>query len=237
MSYKLKIEPAVFEKFPDYIAVAIYAYGLDNYADGEYANIVLRQAEAESRANFANQTASENPHVAAWRLAYSGFGSKPSKYLCSVEALLSRVLKGQDLPNINPVVDVYNAVSLRYILPAGGEDLDKLESDLTLKFAVGNEKFVNLQNGEEVVTYPDAGEVIWADTKGVTCRRWNWRQCVRTALTRAASNAYFVLDRLPPFSVQTLEAAADELIVHIKQISPACRVEREILSCLDVATI
>ncbi len=127
-------------------------------------------------------------------------------------------------------MDVYNAVSVRYVLPAGGEDLDKLESDLVLKFALGDEPFINLQNGEEAISQPDKGEVIWADSKGVTCRRWNWRQCVRTALMPQTSNAYFVLDRLPPFSVQTLEAAADELIEHIKQISPSCRVDKEILS-------
>lgn len=40
----------------------------------------------------------------------------------------------------------------------------------------------------------DPGEVVWADEAGVTSRRWNWRQCTRTALTGHVRNAYFVLD-------------------------------------------
>jgi DNA/RNA-binding domain of Phe-tRNA-synthetase-like protein len=138
-------------------------------------------------------------------------------------------LKGQSLPNINRIVDIYNAISLKYVIPVGGEDLDKLTGDLVLRFAEGDESFVNFQNGEEVLSHPDKGEVIWADPSGVTCRRWNWRQCTRTALVEQTRNAYFVLDRLAPYPVSNLESAAAELQKSLKEISPQASIECETL--------
>jgi DNA/RNA-binding domain of Phe-tRNA-synthetase-like protein len=45
--------------------------------------------------------------------------------------------------------------------------------------------------------HPRPGEIVWADTLGVTCRRWNWRQCTRTRLVEGTTRAYFLFDALP----------------------------------------
>jgi DNA/RNA-binding domain of Phe-tRNA-synthetase-like protein len=122
-------------------------------------------------------------HPDAWRQAFSAFGVKPSKYPCSAEALAARVLKGQPLPRINRLVDLYNAISIRHLLPVGGEDSDRLDGPLRLVIAEGDEPFDPRCDGA-VVEYAVPGEVIWRDDRGVTCRRWNWRQGARTELTR-----------------------------------------------------
>lgn len=175
---RLRIEPAVLERFSGYTAAVVYAHGLDNGDSGAESSSWLRDAEARVRASVV-EPASAHPHLAAWRSAFSAFGAKPSKFLCSAEALVKRVLKGEEIPPINRVVDAYNAVSLRHVLPAGGEDLDRLESDLTLAFADGSEPF-DLLSGDGTPEHPDRGEIVWKDSAGVTCRRWNWRQCRRT---------------------------------------------------------
>jgi DNA/RNA-binding domain of Phe-tRNA-synthetase-like protein len=141
--------------------------------------------------------------------------------------LLSRTLKGQELPPVNWVVDAYNAVSLRHVLPVGGEDWDQLTSDLVLTFAGGDEPFDLMHGGEHVVEHPGPGEVIWADSSGVTCRRWNWRQGHRTRLTEATRNAYFILDRLPPCALAELRAAGEELAELLRERSPECAIEVE----------
>lgn len=169
-----------------------------------------------------------------WRETYKSFGSKPSKYLCAVEALLSRTLKGQDLPTINQIVDLYNALSIDRMLPIGGEDWDCLKSDLTLRLAIGNEPFITSHGGKEVINYPKPGEVIWADKEGVTCRRWNWRQCRRTALTVDTRNAYFVLDRLSPYPVDSLIDAGNKLTEYLKLFFPGCSISREILDASNL---
>jgi DNA/RNA-binding domain of Phe-tRNA-synthetase-like protein len=71
MSYRLKVESSIFERFPEYMAIAIYAYELDNESKHEYATNVLRQAEALSREMFGMQKPSGHPHIAAWRTASS----------------------------------------------------------------------------------------------------------------------------------------------------------------------
>ena len=224
---RLKIDPAVLERFPGYTAAIVYAYGLENSdSDGESAQW-LRDAEDHVRAHVP-EPASAHPHLAAWRATFSAFGSKPSKFLCSAEALVKRVLKGDELPPINRVVDAYNAVSLRHVLPAGGEDLDRLESDLTLAFADGTEPF-DLLSGDGTPEHPDAGEVVWKDSAGVTCRRWNWRQCRRTRLAPETKNAYFVIDRMAPYPRETVERAAAELVAHLHRISPDADLDLELL--------
>jgi DNA/RNA-binding domain of Phe-tRNA-synthetase-like protein len=228
-NYQLKIAPCISEKFPEYSALIIYACGLVNKSSDEYSTDVLRAAEQEQRSAFGTAKPASHPHIAAWRQAYKSFGAKPSKHLCAVEALLSRTLKGHDLPTVNYLVDLYNAVSIRHVLPVGGEDWDRLTSDLTLTLACGEEPFVVYESGEEVLTHPEPGEVIWADSTGVTCRRFNWRQCHRTQLIVDTKNTYFVFDCLPPYSIKQLMAAGEELIKHLKSSFPNCTITHEIL--------
>ncbi|VTP79945.1 B3/4 domain [Leclercia adecarboxylata] len=74
------------------------------------------------------------------------------------------------------MVDIYNAVSIRYAIPVGGENLAAYTGAPRLTLADGSEPFDTVKEGQPDVEYPDAGEVIWRDDVGVTCRRWNWRQ-------------------------------------------------------------
>ena len=229
MFYQLKIDPRIIEQYPGYTALIIYAQGLFNGPGDEYSTKLLRQAESKQRAAFASEKPASHPHIAAWRQAYASFGVKPNKFLCSLEALLSRTLKGHDLPTINRLVDIYNAISISHMLPVGGEDWDQLTSDLVLTFATGNEPFDTVENGEPVVVYPEPGEVIWADSTGITCRRWNWRQCRRTQLTEYTRNVYFVLDRLAPYSIEALTSAGEDLMRYLRDASPGCTITYGIL--------
>ena len=223
---RLQVDPAILDRFPGYTAAVIYARDLENGESDARGAEILREAEDFVRAHL-REPASAHPHLQAWRSAFSAFGAKPSKFLCSAEALVKRVLKGEELPAIDRVVDAYNAVSLRHVVPAGGEDLDRLESDLRLTFSDGTEPF-DLLSGDGTPESPDAGEVVWKDSAGVTCRRWNWRQCKRTCLVPETKNAYFVIDRMAPYPRETLDHAAAELIGHLRRISPSSDLELEI---------
>jgi B3/4 domain len=132
------------------------------------------------RCGHPPRVAARFPDYAAWRRAFRSFGAKPSRYPSSVEALLKRIAKGVPPPRINRLVDAYNAVSLRHVVPAGGEDLDRLLGDGRLRIADGSERFIILGEGEERVEHPQPREVVRIDEQDVTCRRWCWRQCRRT---------------------------------------------------------
>jgi len=229
MRHRLSIDTSILEHYPTYSLLIIYAEGLTNGPDNAESCALLRTAEQQCRATLAPETLTAQPHIAAWRDVYRSFGAKPKKYPCSLEALLARVLKGQELPQINRLVDIYNTISLKHLLPAGGEDWDRISSELRLTFAAGSEPFVAIQEGQEAVVYPEPGEVIWADSEGVTCRRWNWRQCRRTQLTVETSAAYFVLDRLAPYSVEALKAAGEDLMQQIARVCPGVTLTIELL--------
>ena len=144
-------------------------------------------------------------HLAAWDEVFKNFGAKPKRTPCSAYALRKRVLKDGSLPSLDPVVDIYNAVSIRYAIPVGGENLAAYSGAPRLTLAEGNEPFDTLKEGQPVVEYPDAGEVIWRDDMGVTCRRWNWRQGIRTRLDSQAQTMWFILESLPTMPSGALE--------------------------------
>ena len=77
--------------------------------------------------------------------------------------------------------------------------------------------------GEPVVEHPEPGEVVWRDDAGVTCRRWNWRQGVRTRITTATTSAVFILDVLDPLADDAAHAAADALTDALSRPEPGCR--------------
>jgi DNA/RNA-binding domain of Phe-tRNA-synthetase-like protein len=220
------IDPEVAAAFPDYRALIVVGEGVGNGPSDDASDALLREAAADA-ARSPRSRAADHPHIAAWRAAFSAFGAKPSRFPSSVEALLSRVLKGQDLPRVSRLVDLYNAVSVQHVVPVGGEDLDRIEPPMRLVRARGDEPF-DLREAEEI-EHPRPGEVVWRDADGVTCRRWNWRQGRRTALADETTRALFVFDRLEPMALEQLDAAAVELTARLESWWPGCRVERMLL--------
>jgi DNA/RNA-binding domain of Phe-tRNA-synthetase-like protein len=218
------VDAAVFERHPDYVAVILVAEGLTNGPTDAASEAALCDAEAHLRARGLARAA-DAPQIAAWRAAFSAFGAKPSRYPCSAESLAARVLKGDGLPRVNRLVDHYNAVSVRHLVPVGGEDLDRIEGPLRLTAADGTERF----DTAEGIDHPEAGEIVWRDDIGVTCRRWNWRQGTRTRLTDASTRAFFVFDRLGGLDLPALDAATDELAA-VLRAGPGCRVGRVVLA-------
>ena len=159
-------------------------------------------------------------HLSAWDDVFRAFGTKPKRTPCSASALRKRVLKEGALPPLDPVVDIYNAISIRYAIPVGGENLAAYAGAPRLTLAEGNEPFDTLKEGQPVIEYPDAGEVIWRDDIGVTCRRWNWRQGVRTRLDSQAQHMWFILESLPSMPLSALQEAGDELVSNLQRLMP-----------------
>ncbi|HDV9838923.1 TPA: B3/4 domain-containing protein [Enterobacter asburiae] len=169
-------------------------------------------------------------HLSGWDEVFKAFGAKPKRTPCSAAALRKRVLKDGSLPSLDPVVDIYNAVSIRYAIPVGGENLAAYSGAPRLTLAEGSEPFDTLKEGQPVVEYPDAGEVIWRDDLGVTCRRWNWRQGVRTRLDSRATSMWFILESLPSMPLAALEEAGEELINNLQRLMPGSTARVQLLT-------
>lgn len=169
-------------------------------------------------------------HLAAWDDVFKAFGAKPKRTPCSASALRKRVLKDGTLPPLDPVVDIYNAISIRYAIPVGGENLAAYTGAPRLTLADGSEPFDTVKEGQPGVEHPDAGEVIWRDNVGVTCRRWNWRQGVRTRLDSQAQTMWFILESLPAMPLAALEAAGDELVSNLQRLMPGATAQVQLLA-------
>ena len=210
------IDPAIRDLRPDYRAVLVLAENLVPGPSDEASEALLVEAEEHCRRRDAG--GEPHPHVVAWREAFRSFGSKPQRFRPSVDALLRRVPDG--LPRIDRLTDAYNAVSITHVLPLGGEDADAYRGSPRLVRATGDEPFDTVSGGEPATESPDPGEVVWRDDAGVTCRRWNWRQCVRTRLTTTTTRALFVMDALGALPEPELSAATDALIDALRRTSP-----------------
>ena len=206
----LIISDTIFEDFPGLILGVVILHDIDNSQNKAEITELLRQAEAGLTGKFGDTPVIEHPHVAIWREAYRKFGAKPKDYPSSVENLTRRVLNGTVIGHINNLVSLYNTISLRHILPVGGEDLDKIVSDVLLTRA-GHDEPAILLLGEKEARAPHAGEIIYKDAAGAICRRWNWKEADRTKLTPETKNAFLVIESLPPVSRDVVEAASRDL--------------------------
>ncbi|HQJ12066.1 MAG TPA: phenylalanine--tRNA ligase beta subunit-related protein [Anaerolineae bacterium] len=203
------IEPAVFDRFPDYVRGVVFACDVQN-GDSPPALVAhLRAAEAEARARLTLDTLTAHPRIAAWREAFRTLGYKPGDFRPSIEALLRRVLRGQDLPTINALVDIGTVISLRHLLPIGGHAIDVLTQDIALRPATGEEVFIPF--GSEELEHPLPGEFIFVEGDVVLTRRWSWRQAQHTLVTPETRALEFNVDGLPPVTRGEVEAICREV--------------------------
>ncbi|WP_312670270.1 B3/4 domain-containing protein [Pseudescherichia sp.] len=211
---------------PGFRALSIYvkAAPLRNAQIGETA---LKEA---CRAVLDGQPVWAENHLNAWSKVFKAFGAKPKRTPCSAEALRKRVLRDGTMAALDPVVDLYNAVSLRYAVPVGGENFAAYSGLPRLVIADGTEAFDTMKEGLPAVESPEPGEVIWRDDVGVTCRRWNWRQGVRTRLSASDQQMWFILESLPEMPLDELHAAGKMLTDGLTQMMPGLEYETTLIS-------
>lgn len=133
---KFIAEPSFWEILPEAsigIMVVRTMKTADEVSSEDKAAIasILNEANATANQHLTSNTISENEVVAVWRRAYQFFKTKKGAR-CSIENLLKRVLKGNPVGSITPSVDIYNAISLKYALPVGGENIDAFVGDFHL---------------------------------------------------------------------------------------------------------
>jgi DNA/RNA-binding domain of Phe-tRNA-synthetase-like protein len=224
----VSVAPDVLELRPDYRVLMMVAEGLDPGSPDEISDELLSRAEIRARIALDGQAPEDVPQVADWRAAYRAFGAKPQRTRPSVEALLRRLDAG--LPRIDRITDAYNAVSIANLVPVGGEDLDQYQGPARLVRAAGDEDFDTVAHGDPAVDHPKPGEVIWRDDAGVTCRQWNWRQCTRTRITPATTNAVFIIDGLAALGRNGLTAAGTDLASSLMRLSPQAAIASRLIA-------
>lgn len=203
------IENSFWELFPNARIGVVLCHGIDNSIKNEekYKDIIL-EAEKECLKYLQDSNFSDNEVIKVWRDALKKFKTKKGAR-SSIEALLKRVHNGNHLGNINPLVDLYNSISLSYALPCGGEDIDTFIGDIRLTKANGDEEFITLGSNESAPPYE--GEIVYKDNKGAICRCLNWRESVRTMLTENTKNAILCMELVDENRLEDFKNALKDL--------------------------
>ena len=136
--------------------------------------------------------------IAQWREAYRQEGLKPSRFRSSIESLIRRVARG-DSVSVSPLVDLYNAVSLKFRIPLGALDLALLpEADIRFRYARPEaDRFSPL--GGEATDFPLSTNLpVYASGNEVLCWGFNSRDSRVTALRLETESALFLTEVIDP---------------------------------------
>lgn len=229
---KFVVEDSFWELFPDVEIGVLCVDGVlptDQISPENAAKAAsfLDHANASAERWLTSTTISKNEVVAVWRDAYRKFKTKGGAR-CSVENLLKRVLKGNPVGHIVPSVDVSNAISLKYALPIGAENIDAIQGTFRLAQTEGGDRFLPI--GEEESDPTLSGEVAYLDDAGAVCRCWNWRDGQRTEVSDATPHVMFIMECVDPSRSADLHAAIDELAEKCQQLLGATVTNREFVT-------
>ena len=206
---KIIVDKEVFEKFPGFNRGIIVIENLEN-KDAESEIQKMLDEQMQKRAGDGEGVL-QSEFIKAWDDIYVKFGANPNKFPPSIKSLLKRVSKGGQIPFINSVVALFNIISLKYLIPCGGDDVDTIKGNLKLGIAKGDENFTSL--GSTELEHPDLGEIIYFDeaTKNVMCRRWNWRNGDFSKITTSTKKIVINVDGIGPANETLIVEARNEL--------------------------
>lgn len=207
-----RIEEHVFELFPQFCRGIVTASGIDNSRPSAELERVLSEQQEKVK-NDPGIDPATHPRLLVWKEAYRKLGSNPNKFTPSILFLVKQAKAGKPIRSISPAVDAFNIISLKHIIPCGGDDMDSIEEDATLGRALSDETFAPIFKPEEV-EHPDPGEIIYVNRKTgrIMCRRWNWRNADFSKLNPGTKNLEINVDgMLQSISRTELEMAAEGL--------------------------
>jgi len=209
----------IWRDFPELVPGVLFADGLSASAvTGDRA----ARFTAVARSRLANSSEAELPEIQAWRRAFSRMGLKPTQYRCASESLLRRWRKEGSLPELHPLVDLCNAISLAFAIPVAVFDVSKIADGLCVRYADGDEDYLTFSGETE---HPAPHEVIFADAaRRVHARRWTNRQSGWSAVQDSTTAALIVAEAMHDSAasdVRELTAAVAGELEAVWSVTPA----------------
>jgi DNA/RNA-binding domain of Phe-tRNA-synthetase-like protein len=198
---ELTVAPEVFARFLGMSIVGVVAEGVDNASPRPGVSAAWEAAWVAGADAVRYGNAQSHPLVAPWRAYFRAMGVSPKQFPSSIEALVRRALKGGEPFHINPLVDAYNAISLRHVVPAGGFDLDQVQDRLELRLTRAGDTFLALDAVEPMAVPP--GEVAYVTGTTVLTRHFVWRQSIQGLITPSTRRVVLLAEVLAEAGPQT----------------------------------
>jgi DNA/RNA-binding domain of Phe-tRNA-synthetase-like protein len=190
--------------------------GIINNVPNEKENVqtdnLKKTVYDEVKAKYNIETLKDNPTVRAYRDFYWKLGIDPTKTRPSGEALLRRVLHGDELPQISTVVDAYNLASLKTIIPISGFDIDCVKPPLQVRFARNGATFIGI--GMKNATALTDKMLVLTDEVHVLCI-YPYRDADATKIALQTRNVLIVGYGTPEISEQQLTETVETALSFI----------------------
>ena len=216
MQIELRWSEDIQEKFPKLVVGVGLITGVSLQRENERLAHLKKAVYAEVERKFVLETLKDDPTVRAYRDFYWKLNIDPTKTRPAGEALLRRVLHGDQLPEISAVVDAYNLASMKTLIPISGFDRDALTPPLQVRFARNGEVFTGI--GMKTPMSLTQNMVVLADTKRVVCI-YPHRDCDHTKITMATENVAIVGYGALGMASDQIREAVETALEFIKQVS------------------
>ena len=185
------IDKTIFELNHNIKFGILIAHNIQNSETMQDDEERLRKAEIKMREEIKAEELRELHNVALYRDVMTKSGINPNKYPPSVEAMFKRIIKGGQLPEINALVDLCNAVSIENGISLGGHDLIDIHENLEVRYSKEGDIF--LPFGAEEYEIVPIGELVFTSGNVVQTLKWVWRQSELGKLTVDSHDVFFQL--------------------------------------------
>lgn len=213
---RFTVDQEIFNQLPNVCIGVVVAKNIDNGKKYQEIDELLDENIQKAMNYFSGKKVKEEQAILPYREAFRSLNINPNKYPCSIEALFTRISKGKAMPYINPIVDLGNAISLKYTLPMGAHDITHEKSDIVIRLSKKGDTFLPFGSTQEEVL--DEGEAIYAVENQVRTRRWTWRQSENGKITENSKDIFFPIDGFVDINKEQVLLAQEELSKYLKEI-------------------
>ena len=231
---KFFVTKDVFDKLPDAQFGLVSVKDANNKGSVPEIDAMLQESIKSCEAHYEGKKVKNEPEIVPYREAFRAIGINPNRYMCAAEALMTRIAKGQGMHSVNPIVDLGNAVSLKYIIPIGAHDLDTMEGSFGVRMSEEGDTFLPFGATEREPVEP--GEVVYASGNKVRTRRWTWRQGEEGKLTEDSSYVLFIVDGFDSNLDGVLEARAELAELAEKYLGATVKIGLINKDCMEFET-
>ena len=206
--FKFKVQPEVLD-----IGVKIKGVRIQGINNTVYSSSLNDYIDVHVKRLLENNTLDslkENKVIQGFYELHKEVGIPKRKNLPASENLLKNLLKKQEFHKINPLVDLYNLISMDTKLALGAHDLDKTEGNISLRLTQGNENYIPL--GSVEAKEVKAGIYSYIDDENDIICYSEIRQVDKTKVTEESKDVFFIVQGNQATTDKYLEDVAQELI-------------------------
>lgn len=215
--FPVEWHPEVVRRLPNLIFWFATIEGVQVTPSDARVNALEAEIVAQIRQKVILEQLKDHRVVRQYRDFYwRDLGIDPTKVRPAGEALVRRVLQGNQLYRINNVVDAYYVASLHTLLAFGVFDLDVLVPPLTVRFAQPGEPFFGIAMRESISL--TGRELLLTDAQAIISVH-PYRDANRSKVTQQTTRLLIMTGGVPHLDDATVEAGLRIAIDYITRVA------------------